>query len=211
MRSHLLPLAILLFLSALASAQISIAPSELPEAAPGQLYYQELQASGGTAPYRWGFRGNLPSGLSFDAPSATLTGPPATSGTYTFTITAIDASGRSGSRRYTLRVVEGTTITIAWTRLPAVSDGGISGEIEVTNPGPQAFDLTFIAVAVNEIGRATALGYQRFTFAPGKQKIPFGTTLPRGTYIVHADAVGEIARSRTIRRARLQSRPLVLP
>jgi hypothetical protein len=211
MRSHLLPLAMVVLLSSLASAQILISPSRLPDAGVGINYYVEFNATGGSAPYKWSFRAALPGGLAVDPQSATLTGIPNSPGDYEFSVRVTDSSGQSAARTYTLHVTPGNTITIAWTRLPTVSNGGISGEIEVTNPGREAFDLTFIAVAVNEIGRATALGYQRFTFGPGKQKIPFGTTLPRGTYVVHADAVGEIARTQTIRRARLQSNPLVIP
>ena len=204
-------LSVALFSATFGFAQLSISPASLPDAAPGQLYYQELHATGGTAPYRWGLRGRLPSGISFDAPTGTLTGPPASPVDYTFTVVVTDGSNRTVGRRYTLHVGAGTTITIAWTRNPTVADGGIVGEVEVSNPGNEAFDLTFIAVAVNETGRATALGYQKFTFGPGKQRIPFGTTLPHGTYVVHADAIGEIARTQTIRRARLQTSPLNVP
>ena len=52
MRYQKLACGLALFFSMLASAQLSISPAELPDAVPGQLYYQELQANGGTAPYR---------------------------------------------------------------------------------------------------------------------------------------------------------------
>ena len=209
-RGSLQLLALLAF-SPFAYAQLSISPASLPAASLGENYYQELHAADGSAPYRWRVSGQLPPGITFDTPSATLAGIPTAAGDYRFTITIADSSRHTASRTYLLRIGLGTTITIAWTRAPAVAGGAISGEVEVSNPGREAFDLTFIAVAVNEIGRATALGYQRFSLGPGKQRIPFGTTLPRGSYVVHADAVGEIARSRTIRRARLQSSPLSVP
>ena len=195
----------------LAAAQLSISPARLPNPILGELYYQELQVTDGAKPYQWSVRGKLPPGITFDYPSATLTGIPTTPGEYRFTISLTDASRHSVSRDYLVRIGETTSITIEWTRVPVAANGRIDGEVEIANPSNETFDLTFIAVAVNEIGRATALGYQRFNLGLGKQKIAFGTTLPRGTYVVHADAVGEIARTRTIRRARLQSKALSLP
>ncbi len=206
-----LSLLALLFLSAISFAQLSISPARLPNAGAGINYYLEFHATGGSPPYKWNVRGTLPEGIDFDRESATLAGIPTAAGNYAFAVDVTDTSGHTATRQYILHVTPGNVITIAWTRFPVVTDGGISGEIEVANPGNETFDLTFIAVAVNEIGRATALGYQHFNLAPGKQRIPFGTTLPRGTYAVHADAIGEIARTRTIRRARLQAQPLVIP
>ncbi len=211
MLAHKLLPGLLILCCTLASAQVSITPTSLPDASPGQLYYQELHATGGNAPYIWTLRGKLPPGITLDSPTGTLTGIPDTPGDFRFSIVVTDSARHTNERSYLLRIGPATTITIAWTRPPVVAGGGISGEVELSNPGKEAFDLTFIAVAVNEIGRATALGYQRFTFGPGKQKIPFSANLPRGTYVVHADAIGEIARTRTIRRARLQVQPLVVP
>lgn len=204
-------LIVALFFSAFAYAQLSIAPASLPEATLGTNYYQELQATGGTGPYHWSIRGDLPPGISFDAPTGTLTGIADTPGNFRFTVVLTDSARHAASRTYHFRVGAGTTITIAWTSAPIVTGGGIAGEVEISNPGREVFDLTFIAVAVNEIGRATALGYQHFPLSPGKQKIAFSGNLPRGTYVVHADAIGEIARTGVIRRARLQVQPLVIP
>lgn len=196
--------------SSLASAQVTIAPERLPDAAVGANYYIELQASGGTAPYRWSMRGQLPAGVTLDTPSSTLTGIPEKAGSYRFTVFVRDAAGHEAERRYVLRVTSGG-LEIVWTKAPAVANGAISGEVEITNSGREAFDLTFVCVAVNEIGRATALGYQHFSIAHGKQKIPFGSTLPRGSYVVHADAVAEYTRTGAIQRARLQSGALAVP
>jgi hypothetical protein len=68
-------------------------------------------------------------------------------------------------------------------------------------------------LAVNEIGRATALGYQHFTLAKNTidKEIPFGENLPAGSYTVNADVVAEVPASNTIHRARLvTSSPLQL-
>ncbi len=210
MRRLVSTFALLFIVSGIGRAQLTIKPERLPDAAVDSNYYLELQPTGGTAPYRWNLRGSLPDGVAFDAPTGTLTGIPTRAGTYRFTVSLSDAA-HAVAREYVLRVGAGQAIAIVWTRAPAVENGAITGEVELSNTGREAFDLTFIAVAVNEIGRATALGYQHFSLSPGKQRIPFAANLPRGTYVVHADAIGEIARTGTIRRARLQVQPLVIP
>jgi len=64
-----------------------------------------------------------------------------------------------------------------------------------------------IVVAVNEIGKAFALGYQRFDLQPNNKdvEIKFGSTLPRGQYVIHADAIAEVPGKRAIYRSRLQT------
>jgi len=65
--------------------------------------------------------------------------------------------------------------------------------------------FTIVVLAVNEIGRATAIGYQHFTLTQGTVdlEIPFGENLPRGSYEVNLDAVGEVAATDIIYRSRL--------
>jgi len=60
-------------------------------------------------------------------------------------------------------------------------------------------------LAVNEIGRATAVGYQHFTLKNNTAdlEIPFGENLPRGSYDLNVDAVAEVPATNTIYRARL--------
>lgn len=102
-------------------------------------------------------------------------------------------------------------LQMEWQREPVLENDGIYGEVKVGNPSKDPYDLTFIIVAVNQIGKAFALGYQHFTLQPQTtQAIPFGSSLPLGAYIVHADAVGEVPEKDVIRRAQLQTpEPLV--
>ena len=82
----------------------------------------------------------------------------------------------------------------------------LEGSVIVSNYTEQDFTLTVIVMAVNQIGRATALGYQEFTLrSGGEQMIPFGTSPGPGTYSVHADGVAEVASTNTIYRARKQT------
>jgi hypothetical protein len=82
----------------------------------------------------------------------------------------------------------------------------LEGSVVVSNLVDQEVVLTVIIMGVNQIGRATALGYQEFALkAGGEQVIPFGSSPGPGNYIVHADAVAEVARTNTIYRARKQT------
>jgi hypothetical protein len=77
----------------------------------------------------------------------------------------------------------------------------------VSNGSKESFDLTVVIVAVPDNGRATAIGYEHFVLKAGESnvKIPFGNTLPHGAYVIHADAIAEIASRNTILRQRLQT------
>jgi hypothetical protein len=65
-----------------------------------------------------------------------------------------------------------------------------------------------IVLVVAENGRATAIGYQKFTLNRGVTSfaIPFGDTLPAGAYAVHVDAIAEVTEKELIYRARLQTK-----
>lgn len=59
---------------------------------------QTVSASGGTAPYTYSLAsGSLPTGLSLNASTGTITGTPSGTGTSTFTISATDAAGCTGT------------------------------------------------------------------------------------------------------------------
>ncbi len=135
--------------------------------------------------------------IAFDsAPSATVGEP------YHFRLLAEGGE-------FTITVVP--PLEIEWTHEPQLQEDGIYGAVKVSNASGEDNDLTVIIVAVNQIGKAFALGYQRLTLAKSSsQEIPFGASLPIGTYIVHADAVAEIPSKNVIRRTRLHTpAPLV--
>jgi len=78
-------------------------------------FSQSFSASGGSGPYTYSQTGTLPTGLSFNAGTATLSGTPTQAGTFSFTITATDSStgtAATGSRNYTLNVTA-PTITVS--------------------------------------------------------------------------------------------------
>jgi large repetitive protein len=69
-------------------------------------YTRNLTAIGGTAPYAFAVSaGALPPGITLSA-TGTLSGSPTTVGTYNFTVRATDALGFTGTRAYTVGVVQ---------------------------------------------------------------------------------------------------------
>ena len=75
----------------------------------GSAFSQAFSASGGVAPYRYVQTGSLPTGLSWNATTATLSGEPTQSGGFAFTITATDSSTglpSTATQNYTLQVAD---------------------------------------------------------------------------------------------------------
>ena len=89
----------------LACPIITVNPASLPNGTVGIPYNQSVSASGGTAPYAFSVSsGALPTNLILNSVTGAITGTPTTAGTFTFTITATDATGCSGSRLYTVTI-----------------------------------------------------------------------------------------------------------
>jgi hypothetical protein len=201
------------FLVGSATAQQAVAPDSalsvqtlaLPKALTGQQYQFRLQARGGTTPLKWRVAsGSLPRGVALRA-DGTLNGIPRESGEFHFVVTVADSSipGHQRNQELVLRVL--APLLAQWSRYPEVVGQRIEGAVKISNQTEQDFDLTFIVVAVNESGRATALGYQRVILKKNvaEMEVPFGETLPGGTYQVNVDVVGEVPATNTIHRTRL--------
>ena len=201
-----------LALSGICAAQQGGAPVDpltirvdgLPNGFAGQRYELHLLAHGGGAPYTWEITdGKLPAGVDFHS-DGVLHGVPTEVGTFDFTVTVRDSSspGYEQHKKLTLTILAG--LLLQWGKYPVVNGKRVEGSVLVSNQTDKDFDLTFVAVAVDDNGRATALGYQRFPMKANtmSMEIPFGENLPPGNYQVNVDAVGESGTS-TIFRARL--------
>jgi len=183
---------------------LTIRVDGLPKGFAGQRYEFHLLAHGGGAPYKWEITdGRLPAGVDFHF-DGVLHGVPTEIGTFEFTVKVSDSSspGYEQRQRLTLTILAG--LLLQWGKYPAVNGKRVEGSVLVSNQTDKDFDLTFITVAVDVNGRATALGYQHFAMQPNtmEMEIPFGENLPPGSYQVNVDAVGE-AGTATIYRARL--------
>lgn len=105
----------------LACPVITVNPATLPGGSVGTPYSQIVSGSGGTSPYTFAVSsGALPTNLVLNGATGAITGTPTTAGTFTFTITATDAVGCSGSRLYTVTIASAgcPAITLAPTTLP---------------------------------------------------------------------------------------------
>ena len=184
---------------------LSVPNKTLPKVSLWERYTARLQASGGTGPYHWRVVDrSLPRTLRLNDEgivSGALTQP----GEFQFTVVVRDNSNPPKQVKQKLLLKTETPLTADWMRKAQVNDQRIDGAIKVSNHTGRDFDLTFIVLAVNDIGRATAIGYQHFPLKKSTidMEIPFGETLSPGNYAVNVDVVGEEPISKMIFRSRL--------
>jgi len=194
-------------------AQQGVAPREplvirtttLPKAYLKQQYEAGLEAQGGVAPLRWEItEGAAPAGIVLER-DGILSGAPTETGEFRFTVTVTDSGRLAVQRNQQLVLTVVAPLMAQWGRYPKVTGRRLEGSIIVSNQTEQDFDLTVIMMAVNETGRATAIGYQRIALKKGTTslEIPFGENLPQGSYELNVDAVAEVAATNSIYRARL--------
>jgi len=113
----------------------SLALGAQPVITLGVAYNETNAASGGSAPYTYAVTsGSLPSGLSLTA-NGILSGIPVGLGTNTFTITATDANGCTGSASYTMEV---TAVEIL---PPQVSAGGNAFSFSFATVSGQSYTI----------------------------------------------------------------------
>ena len=180
--------------------------SQLPDTYPGARYEARLFARGGVPVLHWRLeKGALPPGIKLED-TGLLHGAAERTGEFQFTASVTDSGKpqQAVQKQFVIRVV--SAMTLSWKAPAHVNGSRIEGSVEVSNTTPDDIDLTFIVLAVASNGRATAIGYQHFVLARGTSKeLPFGENLPNGPYVVHVDAVGEVASKRLIHRERLQT------
>jgi hypothetical protein len=199
-------------LAAQTSPPLAIVEDSLPALDAGIEIHIPLHATGGVPPYHWSApASDLPEGIVLTS-EGFLAGRPTKPGALAVTITVDDSGHPAHSINKPFRVVVNAALLLEWLRLPLIHGNRVDGAVQVSNGSKDDFDLTVIIVAVNAMGRATALGYQHFGLRAGATsiQIPFGETLPPGAYVVHADAVAEIPKKSSILRQRLQT-PAPLP
>jgi hypothetical protein len=184
---------------------LSVRTTSLPKAYLRQPYETRLEARGGITPLRWEItEGAAPAGIVLGR-DGVLSGAPTETGEFKFTVTVTDGGQPAVQRNQPLVLTVVAPLVAQWGRYPKVTGRRLEGSIIVSNQTEQDFDLTVIMMAVNETGRATAIGYQRIALkkSAGGVEIPFGENLPQGSYELNVDAVAEVAATNSIYRARL--------
>jgi hypothetical protein len=186
----------------------------LPETYPHADYQVHLAANGGVHPLHWRVeKGALPAGIELED-NGLLHGIPERQGEFQFTVGVRDSANppRAVQKEFIIRVH--AALTLVWKTPAHVNGNRIEGNVLISNTTADDMDLTFIVLAVAANGRATAIGYQHFSLLKNtiEKELPFGETLPRGGYVVHLDAVGEVAPKNVIYRERLETPgPLEVP
>jgi len=187
---------------------MTIVEESLPPLSTGMDYHVMLHATGIAPPFTWSIiEGDPPAGISL-SPEGCLCGRPIKPGPFDITVKVDDSGHPPHSVTKEFHVTVSTALLLEWLDPPKVRDGSIDGSVQVSNGSRDIYDLTVVIVAVASLDhRATAIGYQRFDLRPGGNKIPinFGNTLPPGGYVIHADAIAEVAAKDVILRQRLQS------
>jgi hypothetical protein len=179
--------------------------TSLPKGYLKQHYEFHLEAHGGITPLRWEItEGAAPAGIVLGR-DGVLSGVPTETGEFRFTVTVTDGGRPAVQRNQQLTLTVVAPLMAQWGRYPKITGRRLEGSIIVSNQTEQDFDLTAIMMAVNETGRATAIGYQRIALKKGTSslELPFGENLPQGSYELDVDAVAEVAATNSIYRARL--------
>ena len=137
----------------IAAPALTLDPAALANATVGAAYSQALTASGGTAPYSYAVTtGTLPTGVTLST-NGTLSGTPTAGGSYTFTVTATDATVASNggpytaSRSYTLNVAT-ATVAFGQASLPAGVSGAAYSEALSATGGTAPYSYAVTAGAL---------------------------------------------------------------
>lgn len=134
--------------------------SPMPGATLNSAYSQTLAATGGTGSFTWArTAGTLPTGLTLSS-AGLLSGTPTAGGTFSFTVTATDGAGRTGSKAMSVTVAaapgafaksgpknlatkQRTSLSLSW----AASTGATSYEYCLTTTPPTAGQTTCSSAA----------------------------------------------------------------
>jgi len=145
---------------------LSPAAGPLPGGTTDVAYSQSMTASLGTAPYTYGLTitsGTLPTGLSFNTATGTLSGTPTTTGTVNFTVSAVDTYGASGSAAYSLTTILGLQAPVAGNASATVDANSANNAITLALTGGAADSVAVASVPTH--GTASASG-TTITYTP---------------------------------------------
>jgi hypothetical protein len=135
-------------------------------------YSQTIVASGGTGVLTLSHGGSIPSGLTFNDSTGILSGTPAATGTFTFSLTATDSIGAQTTQNYTVTINPAVTLgslaQTQWTINQAgysqtITTSGGTGNLALSHSGSIPAGLTFNDSTGILSGTPTATGSFMFT------------------------------------------------
>lgn len=191
-----------------AAVKITLAPATLPAATAGAAYSQAVTATGGASPYKFAVTsGSLPGGLSLST-TGTISGTPTAAGTGSFTITATDSNGVTGSLAYTLAVNAPSAPSVTLTGVPAAS--GFQQQLAITptisSTYPSAVTgtvtLTFTPSVTPPAGTVGTIDDAMIQFSGGGRTatftIPAGSTTASNLTVLTGTTAGTITLTTTL-------------
>jgi hypothetical protein len=153
-------------------SSITLSPATLPNWTVNKSgLNQTITATGGTGPYTFAVSaGTVPTGLILSSPSV-LSGTPTVASSFSFTITATDSLGATGSANYTVTINPAVTISttslVNWTvnrsgYNQTISATGGTGALAFSSTGTLPIGLTLSATGVLS-GTPSSAGSFSFT------------------------------------------------
>ena len=125
------------------NAAIGMTPASLPATTQNVAYSQTLSTTGGTGAITYSISaGSLPTGLTINSATGSITGTPTAAASYTFDVTATDTVGATKTNTYTIVINSPITIAPASTVLPASTEGVAYSQTLVASNGTGAKTFT---------------------------------------------------------------------
>jgi len=122
----------------------------LPDGRRGVAYSRQLSAQGGTPPYAWSLvSGSLPSGLTLDSASQTISGTPTGTGVSNFTLQVTDAASQTATRDLSITIYVWTeetepsvTFSGLWNDNAGAANSGGSAKLSMDSGARASFVFT---------------------------------------------------------------------
>lgn len=174
--------------SGIARAPVIGAPSPLPPGVIGRYYNQPMTATDGAPPYTWSVvAGSLPTGLSLDAVTGSISGTPVSEGNASFTVQVKDSINTASVKEFSLLIGSGSisgTVSDAETGL---SLAGVSVTLNLTgmagkDPADRVYACNNVPLTAAEYAAVAANDQSKFSCLTGgttnsmlfKVRNPFG-------------------------------------